>query len=40
MVKISASPKFVIDITGTDFLSLGGLGGGLILKKIEKMRYF
>ena len=27
MVKISTSPKYVIDITGTDLLSLGELGG-------------
>ena len=33
MVKISLSPRYVIDITGTDPLSSGDLGGGgLILK--------
>ena len=32
MGKISRSPRYVIDITGTDPLSLGELGGGLILK--------
>ena len=32
MGKISTSPRYVIDITGTDPLSLGELGGGLILK--------
>ena len=36
MGKISRSPRYVIDITGTDLLCLGELGGGLILKK----RYF
>ena len=39
MGKISTSPRYVIDITGTEPLSLKELGGGLILKKIEKMRY-
>ena len=28
MGKISTSPRYVIDITGTDPLSLGELGGG------------
>ena len=37
--KISTSPRYVIDITGTDLLSLGELGGGLI-QKIRKIRYF
>ena len=33
MGKISTSPRYMIDITGTDPLSLGQLGGGgLILK--------
>jgi len=31
--KISTSPRYVIEITGTDLLSLGNfLGGGLVLK--------
>ena len=30
--KISTCPRYVIDITGKDPLSLGELGGGLILK--------
>ena len=30
--KISTSPRYVIDIMGTDVLSLRELGGGLILK--------
>ena len=30
--KLSPSPTYVIDITGKDPLSLGELGGGLILK--------
>jgi len=42
MVKISTSPRNGIDIAGTDLLSLGELGGGggLILKKIHKIRCF
>ena len=32
MGKISVSPRYVIDITGTDLLSLGELGGGLVLR--------
>ena len=28
MGKISTSPRYMIDITGTDPLSLGELGGG------------
>ena len=28
MRRISTSPRYVIDITGTDVLSLGELGGG------------
>ena len=28
MGKISASPRYMIDIIGTDLLSLGLLGGG------------
>ena len=41
MGKICTSPRYRIDITKTDLISLGELegGGGLILKKIEKMRY-
>ena len=35
MGKISTSPRYVIDITGTDLLSLGELGGGVILNKLE-----
>ena len=35
--KKITSPRYRIDITGTDLLSLGELGGGgLILKKLEK----
>ena len=34
MGKVSTSPRYAIDITRTDPLSLGKLGGGgLILKK-------
>ena len=42
MVKISTSPKYVIDITGADLLSFGELGGGggLISEKLETIRYF
>ena len=32
MGKISTSPRYVIGIAGMDPLSLGDLGGGLILK--------
>ena len=32
MEKISTSPGYVIDIARTDPLSLGDMGGGLILK--------
>ena len=42
MGKISTSPRYIIDITGTDLLcfwELVGGGLGLTLKKIEKMRY-
>ena len=31
--KNKHNPKYVFDITGTDHLSLGELGGGLILKR-------
>ena len=35
------SPRYVIDITGTDPLSLGELGGGeVLILKNKKMRYF
>ena len=36
MGKISKSPRYVIDITGTDPLSLGELGGSVNSKKLEK----
>ena len=39
MGKISTSPRYGIDITGTDLLSSGELGGGLILK-IRKNEVF
>ena len=32
MGKISTSPRYVIDKSGADPVSLGELGGGLILK--------
>ena len=35
MGKIITSPRYVIDITGTDLLSLGELGGGNS-EKLEK----
>ena len=38
--KISTSPRYVIDITGTDPISLGELGGGRLILKIRKIRYF
>ena len=41
MGKISRSPRYVIDIIGTDPLSFGELGGrGVNSEKLEKMRYF
>ena len=41
MGKISTSPRYVIDITGTDPLSLGELEGrGVNSEQIRKMRYF
>ena len=39
MGKISTSPRYVIDITGRDPLSLEKVGGGLILK-IRKNEVF
>ena len=36
MKKLNTSPRYVIDITGTDPLSLGELGGGLIPKNEKK----
>ena len=36
MGKINRSPIYGIDITGTDLLSLGELGGGGTSKKLEK----
>ena len=35
MGRISTSPRYGIDITGTDLLSFGGFGGGVSSKKIE-----
>ena len=41
MGKISTSPRYMIDMIGTDPLSLGQLGGGGgNSEKLEKMRYF
>ena len=40
MGKINTSPRYMIDINGTDPLSLGYLGGGGISEKLEKIRYF
>ena len=41
MEKISTSPRYGIDITGTDLLSLRELEGRVNSKKLEeKMRYF
>ena len=36
MGKIKTSPRYMIDITGKDLLSLGDWGEGLISKKLEK----
>ena len=38
--KISIRPRYVIDITGTDPLSLGELRGRVNSEKLEKMSYF
>ena len=38
--KLSTSLRYVIDITGTDALSLGGVRGRVKFEKLEKMRYF
>ena len=40
MGKIIASPRYVIDITGTDSLSLGELGGRVNYEKFEKNEVF
>ena len=40
MGKIITSPRYVIDITGTDPLSLGELRGGGNSEKLEKVRHF
>ena len=37
--KINTSPRYVIDITKMDLLSLGEMGWG-DSEKLEKMRYF
>jgi len=37
---ISTSLRYVIDITGTDLLSLGDLGERVNSEKLEKMKYF
>ena len=41
MGRISTSPRYGIDRTGTDLLSFGELGGGVRANsnKLEKMRY-
>ena len=38
--KIGTSPRYGIDITGTDLLSLGELRGEEVNSKNKKMRYF
>ena len=40
MEKISTSPRYGIDITGTDLLSLGELEGGGLILKLEKNEVF
>ena len=41
MGRISTSPRYVINITGLNPLSLGELGGGRVnTEKLEKLRYF
>ena len=36
MVKISTHTRYRIDVTKMDLLSLGELGGGVILKNLKK----
>ena len=36
MVKIIVSPRYVIDITVTDPLCIGGVGGGWLILKNKK----
>ena len=38
--KLRTSPRYMIDITGTDPVSLGELGRGVNSEQIRKMRYF
>ena len=40
MEKTHSSPRYVIDITGTDLLCLRELGGRLILKNLKKLGIF
>ena len=40
MGKISTSPRYGIDISGTDLLSLAELGREVNSKKLEKIRFF
>ena len=41
MGRISTSPRYMIDITGLNTLSLGELGGGGVnMEILEKLRYF
>ena len=39
MGKVSTCPRYVIDITGTDQLSLREFGGRVNSGKLEKMRH-
>ena len=39
MERISTSPRYVIDVTGLNPLSLGELGD-VNLEKLKKLRYF
>ena len=38
--KISRTPRYVFDITGTDYLCLGELGGRVNSEKSEKIGIF
>ena len=40
MGKISVNPRYVIDITGTDPISLGEIGWGIISEKFRKNQLF
>ena len=40
MGRMSTNPKYMIELTGTDLLLLGELGGGVNSEKLEEVMYF